>query len=165
MSESDVSFDVTDREPVAARPEPAGAFGALVAALDAEVPVPFVTVKVTDRPGWAVKYRTNVAWAELQAWRKRALVGKRIDAALLSRLILANTCLGFVKDGDDAVDDQGRPITFGTIAQQRETTVADAVLVWLVTDGAVSGTSDLVYARSGYAMPDPEDDDEDPTQG
>ena len=53
-------------------------------------------------------------------------------------------------------------MTFGTVAKERNITVADAVKLWLATDGAVSGTSDLVYERSGYQMPDV--DDEDPTE-
>lgn len=162
MNEQDMTFDVTDAAPAPVKA--VGALAALSAELDAEVPVPSITVAVEARPGWAVKYRTNVSWSELQGWRKRSVQGKRVDVALLSRLILANTCLGFIKDGEDALDDSGAPITFGTVAQQQSLTVADAVKVWLVTDGAVSGTSDLVYDRSGYRMPEEVDGDEDPTE-
>lgn len=169
MSSVDMTFNVAasddaDTKPRDARkPASDDALAALAAELDTQVPVPQITVPVEARPGWAVKYRVNVAWSELQAWRKRAQQGKRVDVALLSRLILANTCMGFVKDGKDAVDASGEPLTFGTVAVQQDCTVADAVKVWLVTDGAVSGTSDLVYERSGYRMPD-EVDDEDPTE-
>lgn len=162
---TDQAFDVTGIDHGDTVPAPSrvsGALAALSAELDHEVPVPSIVVPVEQRPGWAVRYRTNVSWAELQSWRKRAVVGKNVDVALLSRFILANTCLGFVKDGADAVDEAGEPITFGTVASQRDLTVADAVKVWLVTDGAVSGTSDLVYERSGYRMPE-EVPDADPT--
>lgn len=161
---SDLSFDATREEDA---PKPIGdsvgdVLAALSAELDAEVPVPSITVPVDARPGWGVKYRTNIAWSELQSWRKRSTTGKRVDVSMLSRLILGHACLGFVKDGDDAVDGSGEPVTFGTVAKERNITVTDAVKLWLVTDGAVSGTSDLVYERSGYQMPDI--DDEDPTE-
>lgn len=162
---TDLSFDTTRDEedtPTGTATPVDGVLAALSAELDAEVPVPTVTVPVDARPGWGVKYRTNIAWSELQSWRKRSMTGKRVDAALLSRLILGHACVGFVKDGADAVDGSGEPVTFGTVARERNITVADAVKLWLATDGAVSGTSDLVYERSGYQMPDV--DDEDPTE-
>ena len=153
-------FDATSSRPTK-KPHASPALAALTAELDTVVPTPSVTVSVEARPGWAVTYRTNVSWSELQSWRKRSTTGKRVDVSMLSRLILANTCLGFTKDGADAVDDAGEPVTFGTIARDRNSTVTDAVKTWLATDGAISGTSDLVYERSGYQMP--EVDDEDPT--
>ena len=162
---SDLSFDTTSEDEDTPKPigdAVGGVLAALSAELDAEVPVPSITVPVDARPGWGVKYRTNIAWSELQSWRKRSTTGKRVDVAMLSRLILAHACLGFVKDGADAVDGSGEPVTFGTVAKERNITVADAVKLWLTTDGAVSGTSDLVYERSGYQMPDI--DDEDPTE-
>lgn len=159
----DYTFDTAADTPATGTPMP-GPLDLLSAELDAVVPVPSIIVAVDSRPGWAVRYRTNVSWPELQAWRKRARQGKQIDDQLLSRLILANTCLGFLKDGVDVVDDTGEALTFGSVARRQDITVADAVKVWLVTDGAASGTSDLVYQRSGYRMPDEVDVDADPTR-
>lgn len=159
---ADVKQDPTRTLPAAEASDP---LDAIFEALDESIPVPSILVAVEHRPGWAVRYRVDVAWSEIQDWRKKARSGKRIDAAFLSRLILANTCLGFVHDGKDQLDGNGNPVTFGTIAGRRNLTVADAVKAWLVTDGAVSGTSDLVYQRSGYDMPEAiDEDDEDPTQ-
>ena len=156
------TFDATSTPRPEKKPQSHG-LAALTAELDVAVPVPTVTVPVDARPGWAVVYRTNIAWSELQSWRKRSTTGKRVDVSMLSRLILASACLGFTKDGVDAVDDKGEPVTFGTIAREQNATVTDAVKTWLATDGAISGTSDLVYERSGYQMPEVED--EDPTEG
>lgn len=46
----------------------------------------------------------NVAWSELQAWRKRARQGRWIDIHILSRVILANTRVPFAKDDPDLID-------------------------------------------------------------
>lgn len=161
------TVDLTRQDPKPAKSPtaPADPLDAIFAVLDEAVPVPSILVAVEQRPGWAVRYRVDISWSEITDWRKKARSGKRLDAAFLSRLILANTCLGFVHDGEDQVDANGNPVTFGTLAARRDMTVADAVKAWLVTDGAVSGTSDLVYERSGYQMPEAIDEsDEDPTQ-
>lgn len=159
-------------DPTVAQAADPGAFDpldALAAELAHAVPVPTVTVPVEHRPGWAVKYRLNIAWTELQQWRKQATDRGRIDQAYLSRLILANACIGFVKDGSEVVNGDGVAVTFGTVAKQKGGSVADAVRAWLVTDGAIEGTSNVVYLRAGYGgLPVAEEgtgDGEDPTQG
>lgn len=165
ITSSAVTDEVADTDTT--DPSTPAALSALVSALSGEVPVPTVLIAVELRPGWAVRYRTNVSMREIDDWRKKARAGKRLDQAFLSRLILANCCLGFEKDGEPAVDDNNEPLTFATIARLESCTVADAVRVWLITDGAIEGASNLVYQRSGYSMPDPLDEgeqsDADPT--
>lgn len=133
----------------------------LAAALDQAVPAPAVIIAVKARPGWAVRYRVDITQAELAEWRKRATVDGEIDGPLLNRLILANTCTAFLHQDDsgqwsDVLGDSGQPITFGTTMKQLNvTTVTEAVKAWLVTDGAVAGTSDRVYLEAGFAgLPD-----------
>lgn len=149
---TDVTFDLATQ--AVEGPDP---LAALTAALDTAVPVPSVTIPVTARPGWSARYRTNVSWNELQAWRKTATSNGRIDSALLSRLVVAHTCMAFIHDGAESVDEHGQPVTFGTIARLRSCTVADAVRAWLDTDGAITGTADLIYYRSGYRLAEAED--------
>jgi hypothetical protein len=130
----------------------------LAAQLDTAVPQPTVTIECRHRDGWAVKYRTDFSRTELIDWRRTARDDESGD--LLNRLILASTCIAFAHKGADGEwaivrDDAGAPLTFGAIARKNNSTVAEAVKKWLVTDGQVAGTADRVFLEAGYAvMPD-----------
>ncbi len=153
-------------QPSAAAPALTG-LDALTAALAETIPTPTVTIKVTARPGWAVQYRTNESWDDVTERRGRAVNDKGVvDRARLSRLILAETCLGFARlVGGEWVlqrDPSGELLTFGHVAKQQGITAADAVSSWLVLDGEIEEASELVYAQAGYGRV-PEVVDGDPT--
>lgn len=141
----------------------------LLGELTAPVLSDMVTWEVTTRPGYAVRYRTDLDDAVVQGFVKLAAVkGKKaldgtplLDNVRLGCLILARYCLAILKDGVDV------GLTFTSqdlLDAYKVTRAAEAVRAFYGTDGGVVLHSRALTNRSGLTETgDPLESD--PTQG
>jgi hypothetical protein len=82
--------------------------------LGTAVELPVITLPVETRPGYAVRYRTDVSQQQLDEWRKRAKDKRRMDNIAGERfasLIVSGTCSAIVRAGKEVTDDD-EPMTF-----------------------------------------------------
>lgn len=140
---------------------------ALRGELTAAVVMPEVTLPVGTRPGYAVRYRTDVSQQQLDAWRKAAKDRKRADGFAGERfaaLILANTCQAIIRGGRVVTDDGG-PVTFRSrpfLALLEVARVADAVTRFYGADAHVDSAARMVLVEAGWGE-DALTEDEGPT--
>jgi hypothetical protein len=123
--------------------------------LGREVELPEVTLPVGTRPGYAVRYRTDVSQGQLDAWRKAAKDRRRADGFAGERfasLILANTCQAIVRGGRVVTED-GEPVTFRSREFLDLTGVnraADAVQKFYGADAHVDSAARSVLLEAGW---------------
>lgn len=132
--------------------------------LEAEAAETDVVLEVPARPGYAVRYATDVRWEQLVKWRKlaanRSMPGGVHDIRL-GALILANKCRGIIRNGEP-ITVEGEPLTFSSHptvlwpmlgldpdAPARPKT-ADVVSRFYARDFHVAATAGRVLLEAGY---------------
>ncbi|MDQ6947017.1 MAG: hypothetical protein M3256_12315 [Actinomycetota bacterium] len=84
-----------------------------------EIVKPPVTVPVPSRPGYSVRFRSDVAMEDRERWERivQRQTGDTPElavkaSALTAQLMVADTCEAILIDGVVVTDDQGKPVTF-----------------------------------------------------
>lgn len=115
-----------------------------------------ITYTVPSRPGFEVRYSTVFEYETVQA---RTMAAKDpamptgINSLTLACATLAGQCLAILKDGEDVVDGDGRPVTFQTEAFRRMLGALDAahaVRLFYKKDGHALRASDELHRDGGY---------------
>lgn len=125
-----------------------------------------VTYMVATRPGWSVRYDTNIDDQVLGQWRKRAADKTQpegVNQLKLCLTVLANHAEVFVRNGVDALDEEGQPISFRSqylIDLLGVGRAVDAVKKWYGADGEILSTAYSVLDAAGYGR---DADEGDPT--
>lgn len=111
---------------------------------------------VPKRDGYEVRFRTDLEYTEMIGWQKAAtdpMMPLGVNALLLAQLALSQCCLAILKDGEEIVDREGKPVTFASPELHTLLGVPDtleAVRVFYKKDGYVTGVKDKLFAESGY---------------
>lgn len=165
---SDPDLDLPAREKVGVKASPGSPLDELRSEASREVGGKTSTYPTHERPGWSVRYRADVEVSSLNVWRKRCAdrsMPDGVDELKLACLILANHCDVLVQNGNDLVDEDGEPVTFGSSAFLESfgvTRAIDAVKKWYVSDGHLMAASQELMFDSGFGD---ETASEDPTGG
>ena len=116
-----------------------------------------VLLAVPGRPLYSARFRTDVSGDEIDRWRKSAKSKRHvdgIDSVKFAGLILANTCLEVIRDGEVLTDSEGDPITFRSVELWKGTleaaTAASGVLKFYGRDGHANAASNTVLGESGW---------------
>ena len=126
-----------------------------------------LVLPVETRPGYSLRFDTDIPWEAFEKWRKAAKDRKAtngIDVARLSALVIANKCTGILFNGNVLHDDAGDPLTFGSdeIRAMYDTPrAAEAVKKLIARDSRMQAISDAVITAAGWGD---EVSEVDPTQ-
>lgn len=143
------------------------ALEALRAELTAETDDDLILLSVPSRKGYAVRFSAKVPYEQYARWTKRAedrSMPGGVNLLRLAGIVLANTCRGIVRNGEDVVLD-GEPVTFTSKALQEMLGSSDAVgtvAVFYGNDGHVISSGTEVINAAGYGE-SIEQDTPDPT--
>lgn len=124
---------------------------------------------VDTRPGYAVRFRTDITDSDFKHARKRSTMrGRRgvdgqpeIDDLKMGRIILGTYNTAILRRGTVVLDNDGDPLTFRSrefLELYGVATVADAIRAFYGTDGAVISAGRALMQASGW-LDDPTEDD------
>lgn len=113
-----------------------------------------VVFPVKTRPGWAVRYATVIDMDQVKRWRKSAGEGTRkgLDEVRFACILMANLCRGISRNGEDLLDGDEEPVTFGTkeLWQLYDTSkAADTVRAFYGDDIYLASTLDGLLIETG----------------
>ena len=114
-----------------------------------------VVIPVENRPGYALRCRTDFTGKDLDKWRKLAKdksFADGIDGVKLSSLVLGATCIAVTKHGADVLED-GRPVTFQSAAFRGMLGVRDidpAVRRFFGAEGKVEASARTLLNAAGW---------------
>jgi hypothetical protein len=110
--------DTADADPDLAVLGDVGQDDSDLASIEAELAAavtPTTIIKVEGRPGWSVRYRTDFTGKDLDGLRKNAKdrrFADGVDGIKFAALLLALTCQGIRRHGQDLELDGASPVTF-----------------------------------------------------
>lgn len=131
---------------------------AVLAEIAGEVELADIVVPHRYRPGWAVRYSTEIDNDDLKRWRKAAkatgAAGKRgeIDDLRFACISLANLCQAVIRNGEEVTDGAGTVLTFANGAMRklyRVERAADVVRKFYGNDPYLGATFDTVLREAG----------------
>ena len=102
-----------DMDQTSRRPESAAR--SLVNDLLAKVDRDPIEIPIPDKPGWSLRIMPKVDDAQMRRFTKASTQADgTADLLTLSRLVVAETCVAILHDGDPLVDDEGASVTFAS---------------------------------------------------
>lgn len=123
--------------------------------LSQKIDIPIVTLPVQTRPGYAVRFSTDLSQADLDAFRKKARDKRRQDGIASERfasLILASKAVAIVRGGREVTSD-GEPVTFRSrelLQILHAASATDAVAKLYGADAAVDATARSLLSEAGW---------------
>lgn len=117
------------------------------------------------RPGFAIKFSTDLPLEKLDTWRIRArkVRGKEaIDVRHYNSLVIGSQCVGIIYEGEEVFDDNNEPLTFHSesfIESVGAFEFAGAIKSFFVRDADIIKIGAEVLEACGYTD---DEDDEDP---
>ena len=105
--------------PVVPAPANDSLFSKLIEDAHKEVKPPNFSVTIDDvRPGYVLRFSGDLPRKQLELWNDRARKGPvgtpqydQIDSQVLSKILIAQQCIGITKGGELIRDDQGRTLS------------------------------------------------------
>jgi hypothetical protein len=128
----------------------------IAADLKAELKADSIVLPVETRPGYSLRFDTDIPYEALEKWRKAAKDRKAsngVDVSRLAALVIANKCIAILKDGRVLTDGDGDPLTFGSDeirAMYDVLRAADAVKIMIGRDARMQAISDAVIGAAGW---------------
>lgn len=170
-TDADPDVDDTALEPHAGAPT---SLDQLRSELAAQVVADEITFAAPTRPGYSVRYRTDITDDDMKRFRRKARLKTRnpltgeadIDELKVSKLLLGVYCTALLRDGVVVVDNVGDPMTFRSPELHSilgVSGVVDAVGKFYGTDGAVVSVGRALITAAGW-VDDPEAVDAGPTR-
>src|SRR5262245_15713838 len=95
--------------------EPASDLDLIRAELTADVAAPPVLLDVPGRPGYQVRYSTEIDAERVAGWEKRAkdkTWSSGTNGLRVTCILLASNCLAILRQGVEVRDGDGEPLTF-----------------------------------------------------
>lgn len=152
----DVGLDGS-RDPDLTSDEPAGS--PLLEALEQlskPVELPEIEIEVRTRPGFKVRFSTEIdADRDLKRWSKAAATKGRkgdVDAIVFACVGMANLCLAISYNGVELESEDGRPLTFASqelLRQYGTSRARDVVRRFYGADPYLGATFDAVLEKAG----------------
>ena len=163
MTEAAQTFD----SPRLVTPSPASSGGSILEELRAELAreaedkEEFVTYAVPRRPGYEVRFGTNIPDHSLKAWRqqnKKKGEPLGVDQLRYCATFLANKAQAILRNGEEVCDRDGEPVRFDALYDSSEATTLEAVLRFYKRDADVIKTAGALLIAAGWDgddLPDP----------
>lgn len=155
--------DVTSSGPIiygddAGMASPSSPLDDLQAELAAPRPDKVKVLPLEFRPGWSVKYSTDIPYEKVRQWSQQATVKvkgqpKKIDPLRMAVVSLIDQCLEVRKDGETVFDTFGEPVTFesGWLMEGTKTDNSYAAVRALYdSDGQIGSHADTLMREAGY---------------
>lgn len=126
-------------------------------ALSKKVERPSVFLEVPERPGITIEISPNITQNQIRAWRKNAGEDTKngMDATKFACAVIGHTTTGIFINGEQAVDDDGTPLTFGSdmIMAMTSTTrpIPDCVRAFFGIDPHVEAAALAILEAAGYS--------------
>jgi len=126
-------------------------------ALSKKVERPSVYLEVPERPGITLEVSPNITQNQIRAWRKNAGEDTKngMDATKFACAVIGHTTIGIFLNSEQAVDDDGIPLTFGSdlILQMTSTTrpIPDCVRAFFGIDPHVEAAALAILEAAGYS--------------
>jgi hypothetical protein len=129
----------------------------LKSTLSKKVERPKVFIEVPERPGITVEVSPNITQHQLRSWRKNAGEDTKhgMDATKFACAVVAHTTTGIYVNGEQALSDEGVPLTFGSdaILEMTGTTrpTPDCVRAFFGIDPHIEAAALAILEAAGYS--------------
>lgn len=126
-------------------------------ALSRKVERPSVFLEVPERPGITIEVSPNITQNQIRAWRRNAGEDTKngMDATKFACAVIGHTTIGIFINGEQAVEDDGVPLTFGSdlVLQMTSTTrpIPDCVRAFFGIDPHVEAAALAILEAAGYS--------------
>lgn len=125
--------------------------------LSKKVERPPVFVEVPERAGITIQVSPNISQHQIRSWRKNAGEDTKngMDATKFACAVIGHTTVGIFINGEQAVDEDGIPLTFGSdaILSMTNTTrpIPDCVRAFFGIDPHIEGAALAILEAAGYS--------------
>jgi hypothetical protein len=129
----------------------------LKTSLSKKVERPKVFVEVPERPGITIEVSPNITQHQMRSWRKNAGEDTKhgMDGTKFACSVVAHTTIGIYINGEQATNEDGIPLTFGSdlILQMTGTNrpTPDCVRAFFGIDPHIEAAAVAILEAAGYS--------------